>query len=110
LNNKGQASFEVLLIAAVIIILSLTVVSKFFSLSDSFTAMAILKESCLEKVGSSSEFHSIQKIDYSIPTPGQIDLTVYFKPVFASCPIDVMAVSSSIKNNTRYAAVNIHCA
>ncbi len=111
MNNKGQSSFEILLIAAVIIILSLTVVSKFFSISDSFTAMAILKEASLEKLSSSDvkEFHAIQKIGYSIPNPGQIDLTVYFTPSFNPfSESELTEIKTKIRSpKTRFATVNI---
>jgi len=115
LNNKGQSSFEILLIAAVIIILSMTVVSKFFSISDSFTAMAILKDACLEKISSSDvkEFHAIQKIDYSVPAAGKIEMIVYFNPAFvppSNCPFSVSEVSSLIQSKTKYSTVTISCA
>lgn len=79
-------------------------------MTDSTTAMAILKTYSLEKIGSPNtpEFHAIREITYVEPGFNQIDLTVSFEPAWPDAFDGVeQEIKDKISERTKYSTVNI---
>lgn len=98
-----------MLIACVIIILCTVVASKYFSLTDSTTAVSILKEKALEKVSSAREFHIVKAIEIPSEAGGALFLNVDFEPDFptAFTSTELDAMQALIQSKTRYSSVAI---
>jgi len=104
--EKGQVSIETLLLAAVVLMISITVLSYYAQIKDSTTAMQLLKVEALKKVDETQGLTVIEKIDYKI-AGGQIDLCLFTDPGGLLDGIAKTAVEDLIEEKTEFGTVNI---
>ncbi|MCX6799063.1 MAG: hypothetical protein NTW59_03145 [Candidatus Diapherotrites archaeon] len=98
---------ETLIIALIVLMAGMYIVSYYFSIKDSTTAMEILKVAALEKIDKMPVAYSIQKIDYVI-AGNAISLCLYTNP---ASDFDLSAeeegIRETIENATSFETVNI---
>ena len=79
MNCRAQLSSETLIVSLVILAMGVAIVSQYFPLKDSTTAMEMLKIGALKKIDSMQEKYAISKIDYVI-AGSAISLCIYTAP------------------------------
>ncbi len=110
MDGRAQVSVEVLLVALVILAISTSVLSYFFTINDSTTAMQLLKLSVLNKMGELDSFASIEKIDFGI-SGSTITLDLYIKSseTITAADLDLSDIETLIVKNTKFdfATINL---
>jgi uncharacterized protein (UPF0333 family) len=107
LNSKGQNSFETILVTLLIISIASFVLWHFLSLSDSTTALIILKDDAIKKFYSLNENYSILRIEF-YESENQISFNILTEPNSLSTDqIDFSDTISKIINVTKYSSVSI---
>lgn len=108
LSNKGQTSFEVMLIAGFIILLSFLILNYWSDVSETTKALAIAKQSTLSVLQEHDDFFFLQKIDYKV-SGNELDLTIVLTPERDSeiSESEFQVVADTVSKNTGYSAVNI---
>ena len=104
LRERGQASFEMILVTAVIFILIIIILNNYVEVQDSTVAVSILKARTLEKLGAEDGFYYIEKID-SLEDEGGISLTIAIRP--APPPLDFAEIENEIAANTKYETATV---
>ncbi|MFH1544753.1 MAG: hypothetical protein ABIE23_01500 [archaeon] len=102
LTSKGQTSFEMLLVVALIISIAILILGNYFELDDSTIALAVLKTRTVEKLAEEDSLYVIKKIDYVEQASNKIDLNIStFPPDLDSYP-DAEEIASEIASKTSY--------
>lgn len=101
LGNKGQSSFEVVLVSAAIIAGVVFFVSVFQSSYDSTTAMAILKSRLVEKFNSMEASYVVERIDFSEDAAAKsIVFNVKTRPRITD--LNIESIVLEIKQKTKF--------
>jgi len=111
-ENKGQASFEVMMVAVVVIALTIFLLTYFFNVFDSTTALTITKLDAIEKINALDSFHEIKKISFTELADGKtISLTIIVEPKILPQEnfddTNFNDTKSKISNQTKYTIVTI---
>lgn len=104
-TSKGQTSFEMLLVVALVISIGIFILGNYFELDDSTMALAILKTRTVEKLAEEDSLYVIKKIDYVEQASNKIDLNIStFPPDLDSYPDDEDGeeIASEIASKTAY--------
>ena len=114
LKEKGQASFEFLLITLFILIVTLLVLNAWFSISDETNAILFLKTKTVEKLNQADQFYALRKIeiDASQSTPENLYLTVFITPATfkaneSALASEIEGFGSELAAKTKYDSVNV---
>ena len=77
-GQKGQSSFEMLTIALVLMGLTIFILTNYFSLSDSLTALGIMKIETIKELNEQKELYFIERITFKEFTnePERIDFQI----------------------------------
>jgi len=104
LKEKGQVSIEILLIAGIVILLSVTVFGYYLSVRDSTTGMQVLKVAVLKQIDVEPKLYTMEKIEYKIDqTAGTVTFCVFTKPdAPAALPLNTAAVETLIEDSTAW--------
>jgi len=109
--QKGQSSFEVIMVTLTVVAISTFILGNFFQLSDQTMALAILKADVIEQLDKNQEFYVLKKINYAQDTDKEIDFeliivddTINQNPI---CFMDLNSAANKIFNNTKYNDIEI---
>ena len=112
--NKGQSSFEVLMVTLTVIVTSLFILGGFFDLGDQTFALAILKADIMEQIDQNNDFYVLKKIYYEQESANKIvfdvivvDDTINQNPI---CRMDLNSAANRIINQTKYTDLTIYVA
>ncbi len=115
-NVKGQASFELLLATAFIMIVSLIVISLWVNVNEDTFILAKVKTKVTGILSESNELYILKKAEIdSSTTKSNLVLNLYFVPTdFSSNPeVSILKskivndLSSEIANSSKYGSVTI---
>jgi hypothetical protein len=76
-GSKGQASYELILIAAIIITLTAAVLANFVPLKNDTFAIAAAREATVAQLAQTGKPYLVQKIDMIKPAAGEYEFTIY---------------------------------
>jgi len=107
LNCLGQLSSETLIVSLVILAMGVAIVSQYFPVKDSTTAMEMLKIGALKKIDSMQQKYTISKIDYVI-AGSAISLCLYTSPSLSFSADEETSVENSILASTSFTSVEIN--
>lgn len=112
--NKGQSSFEVLMVTLAVIVTSTFILGGFFDLGDQTFALAILKADIMEQLDQNHDFYVLKKIYYEQESTNKIvfdvivvDDTINQHPI---CRMDLNSSANKIINQTKYNDLTIFVA
>lgn len=112
--NKGQSSFEVLMVTLTVIVTSTFILGGFFDLGDQTFALAILKANVMEQLDQNQGFFVLKKIYYEQSSANKIvfdvivvDDTINQNPI---CWMDLNSAANRITNQTKYNDLTIFVA
>src|SRR3989344_5800664 len=81
MNSKGQSSFEMIALISFVTVIALIVMFNYFVVSDSTTAVSILKTIAVKELNADSSYHFINNIDFSVNTAeNSITLSLLLQP------------------------------
>lgn len=109
MNNCGQSSFEMLIGAVVIMSLAVFILTNYISLSDSTTALSIMKIETIKELSKKPELITLDKITFTEDTATKtITFDILLNPV-KNPPIDLDLNSAiqTVQNKTKYNNVEI---
>ncbi len=107
-SNKGQTSFEMLLVAVLSIGIAIFVLGSYIEFGDATTALTIMKAEVLEKLQDKEEVYVIQKIDFS-EAGNTITFNITTKPSdIVAGDLDLSEAVNRIKKRTKYDSVIIN--
>tara|TARA_Y100000310_G_scaffold345396_1_gene464446 strand:- start:11848 stop:12201 length:354 start_codon:yes stop_codon:yes gene_type:complete len=107
-NKKGQVSFEILMLTAVILATVIWVGSYYLSIKDSTLALQVTKIHTLGKIGASGETYKIDKIDFIETEDDKITIEIMTSPDDFDCSeFDSVDLTQIIQTNTKYLTVTL---
>ncbi len=107
--SRGQASFEMVLIATVIIVLTAAVLANFVPLKNDTLGVAAAKEASVAVLSEQSKPYLVQRIDFSrsASTPNY-NFRIFTFPIEAfSQPVDISGICANISNATGWTSNEI---
>ena len=112
--NKGQSSFEVLMVTLVVIVTSTFILGGFFDLGDQSFALAMLKSNVMEQLDQNNDFYVLKKIYYEQSD----DHTIVFDVIVVDdsiqqnpiCYMNLNSAANRIINQTKYSDLTIFVA
>jgi len=111
-SRKGQASLEMIIISAAVIILVAMIAGYFLEVKDSTAAIAIAKKGLVEAMDEQGHFYIVEKIDFMQDITGKIFLNAKISPGFnAGDELDgavCNVIAQEIIDNTKYTEVEIN--
>lgn len=107
LKEKGQISFEILLLTTVVFSAAIWVSSYYLSIKDPTLAMQLTKIHTLKQIEASSGSYIIQKIDFEEQS-GAITLKINTigEPTFQCTEMDADDLKVVIAKSTKYSPVD----
>ena len=110
-NSRGQASFEVILIALFILTVTFFTLNSWISIQDETYAIILTKTYAMDVVNQADDVYILRKIEISNVSPDSISLVVYIDPDFSTQPVLKARIENDlpakIAANTKYAADKI---
>ena len=105
--HRVQVSFEIIMVAGVIIVVSMAIISNFTDIRPSTTALVIAKADTLEKLNSLDDYYYITTIDYVETVVGGIDIDIFTEPADDLSSLDFSNTASQIVTDAGYSPVDI---
>ncbi|MDD5162828.1 MAG: hypothetical protein PHD95_01325 [Candidatus ainarchaeum sp.] len=84
-DKKAQASLELLFIATLVIVISIAILGYFNSIKGQTVALGLAKTNTLDALNKAQTNFSIEKIDLSVESNGNIDLNIITIPDTMAC-------------------------
>jgi len=119
-GRKGQVSIEILLIAGIVIMISMSVFSNYTQIRQSTLAMQFLKVEAIKAIDANPEQLIIEKIDYKI-ADNDLDICIFTLPPgtepekaiwdtsnLTPPEVDEMDIEDIIKDRTGFDSVDVH--
>ncbi len=106
LNKKGQVSFELLMLTAIIFVTAIWTSGYYLDIKDSTLAIQLSKAQSILEIEEEDDLYTIEKIEFVEVTNEQIDITVRFCPD-STIDFDEGALATKITQNTKYTTANI---
>src|SRR3989338_8780339 len=76
-HSKAQASYEMVLIATIIIVLTSVVLANFVPLKNETLGIAAARESAVAELAATGKPYIIQRIDFMKPVQGQYNFVAF---------------------------------
>src|SRR3989338_6754249 len=98
--SRGQASYELILIATVIIVLTAAVLANFVPLKNDTLGVAAAKEATVAALTEQNKAYLVQRIDFSrsVSNP-KYNFRIFTAPIEAfSPPVDISGICTNISN------------
>jgi len=109
--QKGQSSFEVIMVTLTVVAISTFILGNFFQLNDQTMALAILKADVMEQLDKNQDFYVLKKIYYAQDSDKEIDFQLVIVDDSTDpkgmCYMDLNSAANRILNNTKYNDVEI---
>ncbi len=108
LREKGQVSFEILLLTAIVFASVIWVSGYYLEIKDSTLALQMTKIHAISQIGKSDNQHVLEKLEFTEIAADKINLTIDV-PGLNCTPgqFDAATLKSEIMANTKYTTVNI---
>ncbi len=87
--NKGQSSFEVIMVTLIVIVTATFILGTFFDLGDQTFALASIKANVMEELDKNESFYVLKKIYYEQANTNTIEF-------------DIIVVDDTIQQNPAY--------
>ena len=110
LKQKGQASFEFLLVTLFILFVTLLVLNSWFSISDETQVIVLLKTKIVERLHQADDFYALRKIEVVDDQDQEnLKLKVFITPSVVGTGIDTDIINFNVElqEKTKYDTVNI---
>ena len=110
LKQKGQGSFEFLLVMLFIIFISLLVLNSWFSISDETQALVLMKTMTVEKLNSADDFYTLRKIEIIAgDTPEDLAFNLYITPKASpELEEEIRSSAQEVEDNTKYTDIILY--
>jgi len=111
LNKAGQVSIEILLLAGIIIMMTVSVFSYYTQIRDSTLAMQLIKIKVLKTIDELEEDYVLEEIAYKLGAPpgGRTKFCVSTSPEGQELPDSLLhELEDSINEKTVFDNVNVH--
>lgn len=107
--SRGQASFEMVLIATVIIVLTAAVLANFVPLKNDTLGVAAAKEASVAVLSEQNRAYLVQRIDFSRSASNpKYNFRIFTAPIEVfSQPVDISGICTNISNATGWATTEI---
>ena len=102
--SRGQASFEMVLIATVVIVLTAAVLANFVPLKNDTLGVAAAKEATVAALTEQSKAYLVQRIDFSRSASNpKYNFRIFTFPVEVfSQPVDISGICANVSNATSW--------
>ncbi|HIH17140.1 MAG TPA: hypothetical protein HA252_07085 [Candidatus Diapherotrites archaeon] len=109
-RSRGQASLELVIVAAAVLFLAVLSLSAFLEVRDSTVAVASLKALASAELSASASAYHIERIAF-VEGPESIALSLHLQPfaplLEARVKQDLESLSEKIRHRTRYKSVHV---
>ena len=109
--DRAQISIAVVIVVAVVFLIVLLVYGHYFSVSDSTTALVILKSETLGQLNEQDDLYRIRRIDFCETTAGMAKFNVITSPdTFILGVGEISDIKDKIAGETKWSSANIDLA
>ena len=111
LNRKGQVSFELLLITAIVFIMAIWISSYYLAIKDGTLAAQISKVHTIKQIEEVDESFVISRLDFEELAEDEITIALDTKPNTFECDsgnLDSDELKKKIQDQTGYTKVNVN--
>lgn len=106
LEHKAQTSFEMLLVLAVVISISIFILGNYFEVHETTYALAVMKVGITSKLNDLNKFYVLRKIDFTQPSLSRIDFNITTYPTDLK-DLNVEETIQDINAHTKFSTINV---